>query len=115
MPTSVKLSKTLLMLASSNHGPLPLLRPLVTLLMPGIHQETRLAVDVGGYQWLVHGHQSVALWYPHLVELVGSLELDVAIDKKLALKIKAALSQRLDGARIGALPPELILVTRKEP
>ena len=78
--------------------------------MAGTAQVTRIQVTAAGHRWRVHGHMTPTTWHPHLVELVGALACDVPIDKALATRIKAAISQHLEGARVGYLPPELILV-----
>ncbi len=79
--------------------------------MAGTPKVTRLTVEVDGYQWRVHGHQAAAMWHVELAELVGSLAYNMPVDKKLASNIRAAISEQLEGARVGYVSPELILVT----
>ena len=59
---------------------------------------TRITVEVGGYRWRVHGAISgtPSRWNAHLVELLGSERLDVALDRAFLQKMREAVAKALD-------------------
>ena len=77
----------------------------------GANRTVRVTVDVGGYQWRIHGAPNQNWWVCHLVELLGSEKLDVPIDKKLREKLREKLASQLDLAvdEIKPISADLIL------
>jgi len=77
----------------------------------GANRTVRVTVDVGGYQWRIHGAPDRNWWVCHLVELLGSCKLDVPIDKRLREKLREKLARQLDLAvdEIKPISADLIL------
>jgi len=72
---------------------------------------SRITIEVGGYNWRVHGNQGGGRFQIHLVELLGNERLDVPLNQKLRLELRCAVAKFLDLEidEVKPIPADLIL------
>ena len=71
----------------------------------------KITIEAAGYRWRAYGVYVGGRWQCHLVELLGSYPLDVAVSRGLCRMLREAAAQflKLPTKHVQPITPDLIL------